>query len=122
MTVHVGRPPSSGELSRQRQSQIAFIDLVPCATSLNRRFGERTVSIIRKHIRNLNNTVDGDSTFSETSVRASATRYQVHEDVFYVTVFSARHYYAGEQVTAAVRVHISIHEVLASNLCCPESV
>jgi hypothetical protein len=30
---------------------------------------------------NLRNPEDGDNTFSETSVKATATQYQLHEDV-----------------------------------------
>jgi hypothetical protein len=37
-----------------------------------------------KNLLHLRNPEDGDSTFSETSVQASATRYQVQEYVFKV--------------------------------------
>jgi hypothetical protein len=41
-----------------------------------------TVTQLWKPI-NLRNPEDGDDTFSETSVQASATRYQAQEDIFY---------------------------------------
>jgi hypothetical protein len=39
-------------------------------------------SFITLEISNLRNTEDGDDTFSETSVQASAARYQVQQDTF----------------------------------------
>jgi hypothetical protein len=36
-----------------------------------------------KRIKHLKNHEDGDSAFSETSGRSSATRYQVNVDIFY---------------------------------------
>jgi hypothetical protein len=48
------------------------------------RLSNNVTAVIRlwKRMIHLNNPEDGDSTFSETSDGASATRYQVHEDIF----------------------------------------
>jgi hypothetical protein len=50
--------------------------MLPLSTSVS------SVTQMWKSIRHLTNPEDGGSTFSETSVRASVTRYQVHEDIF----------------------------------------
>jgi hypothetical protein len=42
-----------------------------------------------KHIKHLKNYEDGDNTFSETSGRASAKRYQFHEDTLIDTAVKA---------------------------------
>jgi hypothetical protein len=56
--------------------------MLPVRYELHVHFKKCMVIQLWKCIKHLKNPEDGDSTFSETSVRAIATRYQVHEDIF----------------------------------------
>jgi hypothetical protein len=66
------------------ETTLLHFDLPTLMSSSMGRLSNNVSAVIQlwTRIKYLKKSENGDSTFSETSVRASATRYQIHEDIF----------------------------------------